>query len=117
MFEAVAGFVKAAARDGDDYPFVAGQAFGAVRRIAEGVAGHRDAVDPRLELRRNAEIIHWRADDDGFGREELLEYVGILAALCQVSERSGDKVGLDHCRRRVGRGELVGDRTGEDSAD
>src|SRR5438105_15192144 len=67
MFEAVAGLVKSAARNGDDHPLAAGEAFGAVRRIVEGLAGHRDAVDPRLELRRNAEIIHWRADDDGVG--------------------------------------------------
>ena len=77
MLEAVAGLVEAAARNGDDHALVAGQAFGAVGAIAEGLAGHGDAVDPRLELARDGEIIHRRADHDRVGGKEFVEHVGV----------------------------------------
>src|ERR1700743_1525395 len=46
---------EVAARDGDDPPLAAGQAFGALWAIAEGLARRQDAVDPGLELAGNRE--------------------------------------------------------------
>ena len=42
--------VETAARERDDHALAAGQAFGPVLGVAEGLAGNDDAVDPRLEL-------------------------------------------------------------------
>jgi hypothetical protein len=44
-----------------------------VCRIAEGAARDRDAIDPRLQLAGDREIIHRRADHDDVGREEFVE--------------------------------------------
>src|ERR1700730_11508894 len=51
------GRVKAPARRGDDHVFAPGQADRPVRRVAEGFAGDRDAVDPCLELAWDAKVI------------------------------------------------------------
>jgi hypothetical protein len=53
--------VKTAARRGDDHVLAAGQPDWPVRRVAEGFAGDRDAVDPCLELGPGSEtgaLIH-----------------------------------------------------------
>jgi hypothetical protein len=41
--------------------------------VAEGLSGDGDAVDPGLQLRGHAEVVHRRADDHDVGREELIE--------------------------------------------
>ena len=46
-----------------------------VRRIAAGLAGNRDAVDPCLELAWDAKVIHRCADNEGVGGKELVERV------------------------------------------
>src|SRR4029077_13290922 len=67
--------VKTAARRGDDHVLASGQADRPVRRVAEGFAGDRDAVDPCLELAWDAKVIHRCADDEDVGGEELVEHV------------------------------------------
>src|SRR5690348_15018853 len=47
----------------------------AVRRVAEGLAGNRDAVDPCLELAWDAKVIHRCADDEDVGAKELVEHI------------------------------------------
>jgi hypothetical protein len=51
----------------------AGQALGTLLGVREGAAGLRDAVDPGLQLRRDREVVHRRADDDDVGGEELAD--------------------------------------------
>ena len=51
---------KAATRRGDDDFLAASEPFRSVLGVAEGLPGDRKPVDPRLELRRNAEVLHGR---------------------------------------------------------
>ena len=41
--------------------------------VAEGLPGDCNAVDPRLELRGNAEVVHGRPDHQGVGNKEPVE--------------------------------------------
>src|SRR5580700_2394975 len=65
---------------------VAGQPDWPVRRVAEGLAGNRDAVDPCLELAWDAKVIHRCADDEDVGGQELVEHV--VATLVCNSDRT-----------------------------
>src|SRR5580704_6744132 len=67
--------VKPAARRGNDHALAAGQPDWPGRRVAEGLAGNRDAVDPCLELARDAKVIHRCADDEDVSAKELVEHV------------------------------------------
>ena len=69
-----AGAVKSAARDRDNHALVAGQSFRAVRAVFEGLAGHQDAVDPRLELARYRKVIHGSAEHHDVGGQELIQH-------------------------------------------
>jgi hypothetical protein len=92
-----------------------GQADRPVRRVAEGFAGDRDAVDPCLELAWDAKVIHRCADDEDVGGEELVEHVaatlvynpdrafrrirrsdGWKALAVEVRDRIGVEVTPDH---------------------
>jgi len=68
-----AGSIEVAARNGDNHPLVAGQAFDALRGISEGLARDENPVDPGLELAGHREIIHRRPDHHDVGGEELFE--------------------------------------------
>jgi hypothetical protein len=48
MLEAIAGFIESATRHCDDDALVAGQAFGSIGAILEGLSSHGDPVDPGL---------------------------------------------------------------------
>src|SRR4029077_8458399 len=78
--------VKPAARRGDDHVLAAVQPDWPVRRVAEGFAGDRDAVDPCLELARDTKIIHRCADDEDVDAKELVEHVA--ATLVCNSDRT-----------------------------
>jgi len=86
----------------------AGQPDWPVRRVAEGLAGNRDAVDPCLELAWDAKVIHRCADDEDVSAKELVEHV--VATLICNSDRTFRCI-----RRPDGREALavkVGDRIG-----
>src|ERR1700730_2383056 len=78
--------VKPAARRGHDHALAAGQPDWPVRRVAEGLAGNRDAVDPCLELAWDAKVVHRCADDEDAGAKELVEHVA--ATLICNSDRT-----------------------------
>src|ERR1700732_4231683 len=78
--------VKTTARRANDHAIPAGQPDRPVRRVAEGLAGNRDAVDPCLELAWDAKIIHRCADDKDVGPKELVEHVA--ATLICNSDRT-----------------------------
>src|SRR5215207_255035 len=80
--------VKAAARRGDDELSAACQAQRPGFGIAEGLTGDQDAVDPGLELARDCEVVHRRAD---VGGEELLEgrFALLVAELAGAVEAAG----------------------------
>ena len=65
--------VDPAARRGDDDALAPRQSLRAVFGKAKGPAHHRQPVDPRLELARDAEVIHRRADYDDIGGEKRIE--------------------------------------------
>ena len=64
---------RGAARGGNDDPLAASEPLRSVLGVTEGLPGDRKAVDPRLELRRNAEVVHGRPDHQGIGNQELVE--------------------------------------------
>jgi hypothetical protein len=69
----------AAARRHHDHALAGGQAFRAVGGVAEGAAGLRDAVDPGLELARDAEVVLRRANHQHVGGHEFgQELLGAL---------------------------------------
>src|SRR5580700_4606549 len=93
----------------------AGQPDWPVGRIAEGLAGNRDAVDPCLELAWDAKVIHRCADNEDVGGKKLVEHVattvvrdphctlrcirwpdGWEALAVKVRDRIGVKVTPDH---------------------
>src|ERR1700732_2513287 len=78
--------VKTTARRGNDHALPAGQPDRPVRRVAEGLAGNRDAVDPCLELAWDAKVIHRCADDEDVSAEELVAHVA--ATLVCNSDRT-----------------------------
>ncbi|CBJ34892.1 hypothethical protein (plasmid) [Ralstonia solanacearum PSI07] len=102
--------VDAAARGGDDQLLAAAQSDRAVLPVAERLPGDGDAVDPGLQLRGNAKVVHRCADDHDVGCQECLEReladgnVGLQciidrSALCgrkvccrQMANRCGGKV-------------------------
>jgi hypothetical protein len=51
----------------------AGEPLRSVLGVAEGLPGDRKAVDPRLELRGHAEVVHRRPDHPDVGDKELVE--------------------------------------------
>src|SRR6202035_3897670 len=75
--------VKPAARRGHDHTLAASQPDWPVRRVAEGLAGNRDAVDPRFELAWDAKVIHRCADNEDVGGEELVEHV-VATLICDT---------------------------------
>ena len=42
--------------------------------VFEGLAGDHDAVDPGLELARNREIVHGRAEHHDVGGQEFVQH-------------------------------------------
>src|SRR3984893_7409200 len=107
--------VKTTARRGNDHALSSGQPDRPVRRIAEGLAGNRDAVDPCLELAWDAKVIHRCADNEDVGGKELVEHIattvvrdphctlrcirwpdGWEALAVEVRDRIGIKVTPDH---------------------
>src|SRR5260370_28135115 len=74
-FERHSRCVKTTARRGNDHMLSSGQPDWPVRRVAEGLAGNRDAVDPCLELAWGAKVIHRRANDEDVSAKELVEHV------------------------------------------
>jgi hypothetical protein len=93
----------------------AGQPDWPVRRVAEGLAGDGDAIDPRLERAWDAKIIHRCADDEDVSAKEPVEHVvatlicdtdctfrrirwpdGWEALAVKVRDRIGVKVTPDH---------------------
>ena len=82
--------------------------------VAEGLAGDRDAVDPRLQLAREREIVHRRADDDGVGGEEFVEHVFVgEGGESEVRNRVGGEVAVDHLRARIRPTQLPDDGRGD----
>ena len=71
---------EAAARGGNDDPLAASEPLRSVLGVAESLPGDRKAVDPRLELRGNAEVVHRRPD-----RASWLSYTSSLI----VAEKDG----------------------------
>ncbi len=54
------------------------ETLGTLLGVAEGTAGARDVIDPRLQRRGNAEIVHGRCDYDDVRGEKLVdERVGL----------------------------------------
>ena len=66
-----AGRVHAATGRCHDHRLALGQAFGALGRVLEGSAGLSQAVNPGLELGRNAEVIERCANHDHVRCQEL----------------------------------------------
>src|ERR1700719_4342056 len=100
----------------------AGQPDWPVRRVAEGLAGNRGAVDPRFELAWDAKVIHRCADDEDVRAKELVERVaathvcdpycafrrirrsdGGQALAVKVRDRIGVEVTPDHSKPCVAR--------------
>ena len=69
-----AGAVESAARDRKDHSFVAGEPLRALRAVFKSLAPYYDAVDPGLELARDGEVIHGRADYDDIGLQKLVQH-------------------------------------------
>ena len=44
-----------------------------MRAVFESLAGHHDAIDPGLELARNGEIVHRRAEHDDVGGKKFVQ--------------------------------------------
>src|SRR6201997_3906854 len=95
--------VKPAARGGHDHTLTAGQPDWAVRRVAEGFAGNRDAVDPCLELAWDAKVIHRCADDKDVGAKELVEHVAATHSSGIPTAPSGAFAGRTVGRRLLSR--------------
>jgi len=128
--------IAAAAGEGDEDLLALEQALGAVLGVAEGDAGAGDSVDPVLELRGDAEVVHRHANDDDvsrlhFGDQRVADrHAGDLlgcallgrrkqcAKCCFVDHRCGvtRQVALHKGRRRIGRlqagDDVVGDAGG-----
>lgn len=68
------GIVDPAARNRDDDALVASEALWALWAVCEGLARDQDAVDPGLELARDREIVHRRANHDDVGGQELIKH-------------------------------------------
>ena len=68
---AFAGRIQASAAAGDDDGLPASQTFGARSGVAEGAVWLRQSVDPGLVLRRNAEVVEGRANDDDVCSQKL----------------------------------------------
>jgi hypothetical protein len=84
--------------------------------VAEGLAGHGDAVDPGLELARHAEVVHGRADDDGVRREffDALSQGGFvfLRGVTQFGRGiGGDQAGRGQVADGIGGEVAIGDLT------
>jgi len=82
--------------------------------VLEGLAGNGDAVEPRLELGRDAEIVHRRADHDRVRFEELAEHrrVGELVE-GQVRDGIGGEVAINHLLTPLRALELLDEGFGE----
>ena len=61
------GAVETATCNDDDRPLALEQTFGTGLAVAEGAPGPQHMVEPGFKRRRNAEIVHRRADDDRVG--------------------------------------------------
>ena len=72
----------------DDDPLAARQAFGTLVGVAERLARHRDAVDPGLELRGNAEVVKGCADDDYIGARNSSSTAALRAASARSAPAS-----------------------------
>ena len=109
--------IEAPARQCDNHALALDQALGPVLGVAESRAGDRKAVDPRLELGRQREIVHRRSDHDGIGGKELVEHCRIRERVeRQVRQRIGGEISIHDPFAPLGGLELVDDRTGECAA-
>ncbi|SRR5258708_13631189 len=66
--------VDAATRRGDDDSFVCAETLCALFRIAEGLSGNGNAVDPCFELAWNSEVVHRSNEHNDVGCQELTEH-------------------------------------------
>ena len=87
------GAVETAACRRDDDLASAREAFGAVRAVAERLAGDHDAVDPRLQLARDAEVVHRRADHDDVGGQKFVEHAPSPARHASAASATGSQCG------------------------
>lgn len=65
--------IVSAASDREDDALATCQAFGPVRTALQGRAGNDDPVEPRFQLGRKREVVHWYADHDHIRVDELLQ--------------------------------------------
>ena len=63
--------VEAAAALDDDDALAGEKALGTLFGVAEGLAGAEDVVEPGAQRRRDAEVVHRRADDEDVGGAEF----------------------------------------------
>src|SRR4051794_29404237 len=109
--------VEATARQRDDHALAPRETLGTGRGVTEGGAGNNDPVDPGLELGRQCEIVHRRADHDRLGGEEFVEHGRVGERIeCQVRERVRGKVAIDDLLAPVGPLHLLDDRAGDGAA-
>ena len=85
--------IHPAARDGDDHALAMHQAFRTGRAVPEGLAGDDHAIDPGLQLRRDAEVVHRRANDDDIGRQEIGQDLRIARLRLPASGPDGARSG------------------------
>src|SRR5579863_663250 len=67
--------VDAAASSDDEDLLTFEQSLGSCRGVAERATGARDVIDPRLQGRRDREIVHGYGEHDDVGSFELLDQV------------------------------------------
>jgi len=87
--------VQATAAAGDDHLLAAGQALRTGLGVAEGAAGHGDAVDPGLQRGGDREVVHGRADHHDVGLQELLQHPLGLGGMLRIGlgQVAGGQVG------------------------
>ena len=108
--------------------------FGPSVFVAEGLARHRQPVEPGLQVGADGEIVHRRADDDDIGGQELVERGEVVGKgrrplvrggsarradqrPCKVRQRHGRKIARDDLQTRMRRRELGDDLGGQAPAD
>ena len=102
--------VEAAPRQADDHALAGREALWSVCRVAEGGAGNEDAIDPRLELARQGEVVHRRPDYDRVRGQELVKDRAIGEGVeRQVGKRFRCEVAVGQLRTPPGRYDLVDD--------
>src|SRR5258705_1763954 len=66
-------FVVTPARSNHDNPLFCEKALRAVWSVTNGCPEPHNLINPRLERRRNGEVVHRRADDDRVRRREFFD--------------------------------------------